>query len=81
MRIPAGTLFDFYLPQIGALNALTDSTGGTASNTLAAITNPAANATTSLTADILAIKNALASLAAKLALVQTALAHQNLNNA
>jgi hypothetical protein len=79
--IPAGTRFDFYVPQIGALNALTDSTGGTASNTLAAITAPAANAVTSLTADMTAVKNALASLAAKQALLQTAIANANLNNA
>lgn len=40
--------------------AITDSTGGTGSATFAAIVNPAANAITSLTADVLAIKNALA---------------------
>lgn len=74
--IPAGTRFDFFLPQIGALNALTDSTGGTASNTLAAITAGGSYAQ----ADMTAVKNALASLAAKLALIQTALRNQGVNN-
>jgi hypothetical protein len=90
--IPAGTKFDFYIPTIGALNALTDSTGGTASNTLAAITNPtlsdwngssvypSAAQATAIGAAFTSIKNSIASLAAKLALVQTALANQNLNN-
>ena len=48
---------------------LTDSTGGTATNTLAAITAGAAYAQ----ADMTAVKNALASLAAKLTAVQEAL--------
>lgn len=74
--IPAGTKFDFFIPKIAALDALTDSTGGTASNTLAAITAGASYAQ----ADITAIKNALASLAAKQAQMQTLLVNQNLNN-
>lgn len=74
--IPAGTTFDFYIPTIGALDALTDSTGGTASNTLAAITAGASYAQ----ADLTAIKNGLATLAAKIALIQTALANQHINN-
>jgi hypothetical protein len=75
--IPAGTKFDFYIPQIGAFDALTDSTGGTASNTLAAITAGSSYAQ----ADMTACKNGLASLAAKIALIQTALVNQNVNNA
>lgn len=77
--IPAGASFEFYIPVIDAGVALTDSTGGTASNTLAAITAPGANATTSLSADMTAVKNALASLAAKLALIQTQLSNANVN--
>lgn len=77
--IPAGTLIDFFLPVPDAEDALTDNTGGTASETLAAITAPAANATTSLTADMTAVKNAIASLAAKQAKMQTALKNANLN--
>ena len=50
---------------------VTDSTGGSVSTTLAAITAPAADATTSLTADMTAVKNALASIAAQLALIKT----------
>lgn len=46
--------------------AITDSTGGAASATFAAITAPAANATTSLTADMTAVKNALAQIALQL---------------
>lgn len=46
--------------------ALTDNTGGSATTTLAAITAPAANATTSLTTDMTAVKNALASQAAQI---------------
>lgn len=42
---------------------ITDSTGGTGSATFAAITAPAANATTSLTADMTAVKNALSEIA------------------
>lgn len=45
---------------------ITDSTGGAASATFAAITAPAANATTSLTADMTAVKNALAQIALQL---------------
>jgi hypothetical protein len=52
-------------------DALTDSTGGSATTTLAAITAPAANATASLTDDMTAVKNALASLAAQLAKIKT----------
>lgn len=74
--IPAGTEFDFFIPQVGAFDALTDSTGGTASNTLAAITAGASYAQ----ADLTAIKNALASLAARQAAIQTALVNQKLNN-
>ncbi len=44
---------------------VTDSTGGSASDTVAAITAPGANATTSLSADMAAVKNAIASLTAK----------------
>lgn len=47
--------------------ALTDNTGGTPAATFAAITAPAANATTSLTADMTAVKNALAQIAVSLA--------------
>lgn len=50
------------------LDTLTDSTGGTPGTTFAAITAPGANATTSLSADMAAVKNALASTAAELAL-------------
>ena len=50
---------------------VTDSTGGSVSTTLAAITAPAADATTSLTDDMTAVKNALASIAAQLALIKT----------
>ena|SRR5882672_5197440 len=42
---------------------LVDSTTGVVSDTLAAITAPAANAVTSLTADMTAVKNGLASIA------------------
>lgn len=77
--IPAGSTIDFFIPQVDAFAAITDNTGGTASYTLAAITNPAANATTSLTADVLAIKNALASLAAVQGKIQTALKNANIN--
>jgi hypothetical protein len=52
-------------------DSVTDSTGGSASTTLAAITAPAANATTSLTDDMTAVKNALASIAAQLAKIKT----------
>lgn len=52
------------------LAAITDNTGGTSSSTFAAITAPAANATTSLTADMTAVKNALASIAARLNAIQ-----------
>jgi hypothetical protein len=54
---------------------VTDSTGGSVSTTLAAITAPAADATTSLTADMTAVKNALASIAAQLALIKTDVAN------
>ena len=52
-------------------DAVTDSTGGSVSTTLAAITAPAANATTSLTTDMTAVKNALASIASQLAKIRT----------
>ena len=51
--------------------AITDSTGGTASTTFAAITAPAANATTSLTADMVAVQNALAQIAVSLGALNT----------
>jgi hypothetical protein len=54
---------------------LTNNTGGTASTTLATITAPASNATTSLTADMTAVRNALASIAAQLANVKTDVAN------
>lgn len=73
--IPAGTKFDFYIPVIDAGVALTDSTGGTASNTLAAITAGGSYAQ----ADLTAIKNAIASLAAKIALIQTQLKNAGVN--
>lgn len=74
--IPAGTRFDFYVPQIAALDALTDSTGGTASNTVAAITAGSSYAQ----ADLTAIKNGLASVIAKIAGIQTALKNAGINN-
>jgi hypothetical protein len=62
-------------------DSLTDSTGGSATTTLAAVTAPASNATTSLTSDMTAVRNALASLAAQLAKIRTDVAniktHQN----
>jgi hypothetical protein len=60
-----------------SLTAITDSTGGTAANTIAAITAPAANATTSLTADMTAVKDGLASVSAKVNTILTLL--RNLN--
>lgn len=58
--------------------SLTDSTGGTASTTLAAITAGAAYAQ----ADMTAVKNALASIAAQLALIRTDVANiKTLQNA
>lgn len=90
--IPAGSRFDFYIPQIASLDALTDSTTGTASNTLAAVTNPtlsdwngssvypSAAQATAINAAITSLKNSIASLAAKLALIQTALRNQGINN-
>lgn len=56
-------------------DTVTDSTGGSATTTLAAITAPAANATTSLTNDMTAVKNALASIAAQLAKIKTDVAN------
>jgi hypothetical protein len=93
--IPAGTPVDFFVPvgnyavksfqfPIDAqpkTAATTDSTGGTAADVAAAITNPAANATTSLTADVLAIKNALATLIAKQNAVLTILTNAGLMSA
>ena len=55
--------------QPSAIADLTDSTGGTASSTLAAITAGATYAQ----ADITAIKNGLASLAAQIAAINAAL--------
>ena len=60
-----------------SLTAITDSTGGTAANTIAAITAPASNATTSLTADMTAVKDGLASVSAKVNTILTLL--RNLN--
>jgi hypothetical protein len=81
--IPAGSRVDLFvpLPEYGAgsidvqpnIAQTTDSTGGTPGDTVAAITAPAANATTSLSADMGAVKNGLASIVAKLNAVQTAL--------
>ena len=56
-------------------DAVTDSTGGSVGTTLAAITAPAANATTSLTTDMTAVRNALASIAAQLAKIRTDVAN------
>jgi hypothetical protein len=56
-------------------DSVTDSTGGSATTTLGAITAPAANATTSLTDDMTAVKNALASIAAQLAKIKTDVAN------
>lgn len=88
--IPAGTSFDFYIPTIGALDALTDNSAGTASNTLAVVTgptfawngstDPTAAEGTAINAAFTSIKNSIASLAAKLALIQAALAAQQINN-
>ena len=58
--IPAGTKVTIQLP-LATYAKLTDSSGGTASNTIAAITAGASYAQ----ADLTAIKNALASLSAK----------------
>lgn len=55
--------------QPSAITDLTDSTGGTASGTLAAITAGASYAQ----ADLTAIKNALASLAAQVAAINAVL--------
>lgn len=67
----AGFLVDkqFTLSDISTDTAavtITDSTGGTPSATFAAITAPGANATTSLTADMTAVKNALSEIAGQL---------------
>lgn len=56
-------------------DSVTDNTGGTTGTTLAAITAPAANATTSLTDDMTAVKNAIASIAAQLAKIKTDVAN------
>ena len=56
-----------------AVAELTDSTGGTPGATLAAITAPAANATTSLTNDMTAVRNSIASLNAQINSLQDAL--------
>ena len=60
---PGTGTFSALAVRLGGLPSLTDNTGGTASATLAAITAPAANATTSLTADMTAVKNAIAQFA------------------
>lgn len=63
-------------------DSLTNNTGGTISTTLAAITAPASNATTSLTADMTAVRNALASIADQLAKIRTDVANiKTLQNA
>lgn len=56
-----------------ATDAITDSTGGTGATTFAAITAPAANATTALTADMTAVKNALSEIATQLNALRTKL--------
>lgn len=61
--IPAGGT------QTGAIADLTDSTGGTASDTLAAITA----GSTYAQADMTAVKNAIASLAAQVSALNAAL--------
>lgn len=60
-----------------SLTAITDSTGGTAANTITAIVAPASNATTSLTADMQACRLGLASVTAKVNTILTLL--RNLN--
>lgn len=60
-----------------SLTAITDSTGGTAANTIPAIVVPASNATTSLTADMTAVRTGLASVTAKVNTILTLL--RNLN--
>jgi len=88
--IPAGTNLEFFLPVPDAEDALTDSTTGTASQTLAAVTNPDLSAwngstdpsaaqATAINAAITSLKNAVASLAAKQAAMQTAIKNANLN--
>jgi len=59
--------------QASDIGAITDSTGGTGSATFAAITAPAANATTSLTADMTAVKNALSEIATQLNAIRAVL--------
>lgn len=69
---PNGIIADIYQPsgsQVSAITALTDNSGGTASNTIAAITAGASYAQ----ADIVALKNAVASLSAKVNALNTAL--------
>jgi hypothetical protein len=60
-----------------SLTAITDSTGGTAANTITAIVAPPANAITSLTADMQACRLGLASVTAKVNTILTLL--RNLN--
>ena len=60
-----------------SLTAITDSTGGTAANTIPAIVVPAGNATSSLTADMTAVRTGLASVTAKVNTILTLL--RNLN--
>lgn len=89
--IPAGTQVDFFIPQVDAFAALTDNSGGTASNTLAVVTlptlstwngssvYPSAAQGTAINAAFTSLTNAVASLAAKVASIQTALKNAGLN--
>lgn len=89
--IPAGTTFDFFLPIPDAFDSLTDSSTGTASETIAAFTNPvlstwngssvypSAAQATAIGAAFTVLVNAVASLAAKQALMQTALKNLGTN--
>lgn len=56
-----------------AIADITDTTGGTAAASVAAITAPGANATTSLTADMTAVKNGLATVLKQLNTINGAL--------
>ena len=69
LQFAAGSKITNAGTQASAITALTDSTGGTASGTLAAIAAGASYAQ----ADLVAIKNALASIAAQNAAIITAL--------
>lgn len=88
--IPAGSKIDFYLPIPDAESAITDSSGGTASETIAAFTQPDLSAwdgahdptaaqKTAIQAAFTVLLNAVSSLAAKQAKMQTALKNANIN--